>query len=155
MVAEIFSQGPRSAAVSVSTMVNWFSNFTVGLVFPLLNELAIHQYSFLPFVALLIIFLNFIYRRVPETKGKTFEQISLLFRRPDMMVYESIIQQDSIYTPQTKVHNRNASPRFIKSLFHSSVCIQYQKKLFFQSKFLVRRKIKLLCNCCIGVQSRF
>lgn len=37
MVAEIFSQGPRSAAVSVSTMVNWFSNFTVGLVFPLLN----------------------------------------------------------------------------------------------------------------------
>lgn len=99
MVAEIFSQGPRSAAISVSTMVNWFSNFTVGLVFPLLNELAIHQYSFLPFVVLLIIFLNFIYRRVPETKGKTFEQISLLFRRPDMMVYESIIQQDSINTP--------------------------------------------------------
>ncbi|XP_065926202.1 solute carrier family 2, facilitated glucose transporter member 1 isoform X3 [Magallana gigas] len=98
MVAEIFSQGPRSAAISVSTMVNWFSNFTVGLVFPLLNELAIHQYSFLPFVVLLIIFLNFIYRRVPETKGKTFEQISLLFRRPDMMVYESIIQQDSINT---------------------------------------------------------
>lgn len=109
MVAEIFSQGPRSAAVSVSTMVNWFSNFTVGLVFPLLNELLIHQYSFLPFVVLLFIFLIFIYRRVPETKGKTIEQILLLFKRPETMVYERIIQQDSNNMPYTRLENRDSS----------------------------------------------
>ena len=33
-VAELFAQGPRSAAVSVSVLVNWLANFTVGLVFP-------------------------------------------------------------------------------------------------------------------------
>ena len=33
-VAELFAQGPRSAAVSVAVMINWLSNFTVGLVFP-------------------------------------------------------------------------------------------------------------------------
>lgn len=109
MVAEIFSQGPRSAAVSVSTMVNWFSNFTVGLVFPLLNELLIHQYSFLPFVVLLFVFLIFIYRRVPETKGKTIEQILLLFKRPETMVYERIIQQDSNNQSYTRLENRDSS----------------------------------------------
>jgi SP family facilitated glucose transporter-like MFS transporter 1 len=33
-VAELFAQGPRSAAVSVSVLINWLANFTVGLVFP-------------------------------------------------------------------------------------------------------------------------
>ena len=36
-VAELFAQGPRSAAVSVAVAVNWSANFTVGLFFPLLN----------------------------------------------------------------------------------------------------------------------
>ena len=36
-VAELFAQGPRSAAVSVATAVNWSANFCVGLVFPILN----------------------------------------------------------------------------------------------------------------------
>ncbi|XP_056000951.1 uncharacterized protein LOC125664327 [Ostrea edulis] len=108
MVAEIFSQGPRSAAVSVSTMVNWFSNFTVGLVFPLLNELLIHQYSFLPFVVLLVFFWIFIYRRVPETKGKTIEEISLLFRGPNLE-HERIIQKDSNITNYTRLQNGDSA----------------------------------------------
>ncbi|XP_062590446.1 membrane transporter D1-like [Saccostrea cucullata] len=108
MVAEIFSQGPRSAAVSVSTMVNWFSNFTVGLVFPILNELLIHQYSFLPFVVLLFVFLIFIYRRVPETKGKTIEEISLLFIKPEMVEYEKIIQKDDLPN-YTRLQNEDSS----------------------------------------------
>uniref|UniRef100_K1QX46 Solute carrier family 2, facilitated glucose transporter member 1 n=1 Tax=Magallana gigas TaxID=29159 RepID=K1QX46_MAGGI len=116
MVAEIFSQGPRSAAVSVSTMVNWFSNFTVGLVFPLLNELLIHQYSFLPFVVLLFVFLIFIYRRVPETKGKTIEQILLLFKRPETMVYERIIQQDSNNQSYTR-NNVNSTANRTRIIF--------------------------------------
>ncbi|KAK0066151.1 solute carrier family 2 facilitated glucose transporter member 1, partial [Biomphalaria pfeifferi] len=37
MVTEIFAQGPRSAAVSVSLAINWLGNFAVGLVFPILQ----------------------------------------------------------------------------------------------------------------------
>ena len=36
-VAELFSQGPRPAAVSIAVAVNWSANFIVGLVFPILN----------------------------------------------------------------------------------------------------------------------
>lgn len=34
ITAELFSQGPRSAAISIAVLVNWFTNFMVGLVFP-------------------------------------------------------------------------------------------------------------------------
>ena len=34
IVAELFSQGPRSAAVSIATLVNWLCNFTVGIITP-------------------------------------------------------------------------------------------------------------------------
>lgn len=34
IVAELFSQGPRPAAMSVSVFVNWVSNFAVGYAFP-------------------------------------------------------------------------------------------------------------------------
>uniref|UniRef100_A0A2C9KVC9 Major facilitator superfamily (MFS) profile domain-containing protein n=1 Tax=Biomphalaria glabrata TaxID=6526 RepID=A0A2C9KVC9_BIOGL len=37
MVTEMFAQGHRSAAVSVSVVINWLCNFAVGLVFPILQ----------------------------------------------------------------------------------------------------------------------
>ena len=36
-MAELFAQGPRPAAVSIATGVNWSANFTVGLVYPILK----------------------------------------------------------------------------------------------------------------------
>jgi len=81
MVAELFSQGPRSAAVSVSVLVNWFCNFLVGITYPLLEN-AINSYSFLPFVVMLALFFIFTYFYVPETKGKSITEITLLFKDP-------------------------------------------------------------------------
>lgn len=37
ITAELFTQGTRPAAMSVSVLVNWFSNFIVGLTFPLMK----------------------------------------------------------------------------------------------------------------------
>lgn len=34
ITAELFSQGPRPAAMSITVTINWFANFVVGLVFP-------------------------------------------------------------------------------------------------------------------------
>lgn len=36
ITAELFSQGPRPAAISIAVLVNWFTNFLVGLAFPLM-----------------------------------------------------------------------------------------------------------------------
>ena len=36
ITAELFSQGPRPAAMSIAVLVNWFTNFVVGLVFPIM-----------------------------------------------------------------------------------------------------------------------
>ncbi|UYV74406.1 SLC2A4 [Cordylochernes scorpioides] len=80
IMPELFSQGPRPAAISIGVVVNWLANFTVALCYPNMQK-ALKGYSFLPFVVLLVIFILLTYRYLPETKNKTFEEISALFRR--------------------------------------------------------------------------
>ncbi|TKS82194.1 Solute carrier family 2, facilitated glucose transporter member 3 CEF-GT3 [Collichthys lucidus] len=75
IVAELFSQGPRPAAIAVSGFSNWSANFLVGLCFPKLQELT-HPYTFIIFMVFLILFFIFTFLRVPETKGRTFDDIT-------------------------------------------------------------------------------
>ncbi|XP_013868091.1 solute carrier family 2, facilitated glucose transporter member 3 [Austrofundulus limnaeus] len=75
IVAELFSQGPRPAAMAVSGCSNWTANFLVGLGFPKLEELC-GPYVFLIFMVFLIVFFIFTYLKVPETKGRTFDDIA-------------------------------------------------------------------------------
>lgn len=75
IVAELFAQGPRPAAIAVAGCCNWTASFIVGLSFPPLMKLW-GPYVFIIFLILLIFFFVFTYFRVPETKGRTFEDIS-------------------------------------------------------------------------------
>ncbi|XP_051999579.1 solute carrier family 2, facilitated glucose transporter member 3-like isoform X2 [Xyrauchen texanus] len=75
IVAELFAQGPRPAAIAVAGCSNWTANFLVGLLFPLLLKLC-GPYVFIIFFIFLILFFVFTYFRVPETKGRTFEDIA-------------------------------------------------------------------------------
>lgn len=75
IVAELFSQGPRPAAMAVAGCSNWTSNFLVGMLFPYAEKLC-GPYVFLIFLVFLLIFFIFTYFKVPETKGRTFEDIS-------------------------------------------------------------------------------
>ncbi|XP_059363610.1 solute carrier family 2, facilitated glucose transporter member 3-like [Carassius carassius] len=75
IVAELFAQGPRPAAIAVAGCCNWTASFLVGLLFPKLLKLC-EAYVFIIFLILLIIFFVFTYFRVPETKGRTFEDIA-------------------------------------------------------------------------------
>ncbi|XP_059614627.1 glucose transporter type 1 isoform X5 [Phlebotomus argentipes] len=79
ITAELFSQGPRPSAMAIAVLVNWMANFVVGIGFPSLKT-ALENYTFLPFSVFLAIFWIFTYKKVPETKNKTFEEILALFR---------------------------------------------------------------------------
>ncbi|KAK9885926.1 hypothetical protein WA026_013804 [Henosepilachna vigintioctopunctata] len=79
ITAELFSQGPRPAAMSIAVLVNWIANFVVGIGFPSMKD-ALDNYTFLPFSVFLAIFWIFTYKKVPETKNKTFEEILALFK---------------------------------------------------------------------------
>ncbi|CAG9800552.1 unnamed protein product [Chironomus riparius] len=79
ITAELFSQGPRPTAMAIAVLVNWLANFVVGIGFPSLKS-ALENYTFLPFSVFLAIFWIFTYKKVPETKNKTFEEILALFR---------------------------------------------------------------------------
>uniref|UniRef100_A0A8B9HRK5 Solute carrier family 2 member 3 n=1 Tax=Astyanax mexicanus TaxID=7994 RepID=A0A8B9HRK5_ASTMX len=80
IVAELFSQGPRPAAMAVAGFSNWTANFIVGISFPKLEKLC-GPYVFIIFMAFLILFFIFTYFRVPETKGRTFDEIAREFSK--------------------------------------------------------------------------
>ncbi|CAL1575659.1 unnamed protein product [Knipowitschia caucasica] len=80
IVAELFSQGPRPAAIALAGCCNWTCNFIIGMTFRYIQE-ALDCYVFILFAALLLCFTIFTYLRVPETKGKTFEEISAVFHK--------------------------------------------------------------------------
>ncbi|VDO83113.1 unnamed protein product, partial [Haemonchus placei] len=74
-VSEIFASNARGNANSIATMTNWGANVAVGLTFLPINNY-LHQYSFLVFTAFLTFFLFFVIKYVPETKGKSIEEIT-------------------------------------------------------------------------------
>uniref|UniRef100_G3S4I8 Solute carrier family 2 member 14 n=1 Tax=Gorilla gorilla gorilla TaxID=9595 RepID=G3S4I8_GORGO len=78
IVAELFSQGPRPAAMAVAGCSNWTSNFLVGLLFPS-AAYYLGAYVFIIFTGFLITFLAFTFFKVPETRGRTFEDITRAF----------------------------------------------------------------------------
>lgn len=80
ILSEMFGQGARSAAVSVGALVNWLANFIVGLTFIPMSE-ALGDYVFLPYTALLILFFVYTYFKLPETKNKTIEEVTALFKK--------------------------------------------------------------------------
>lgn len=80
ITAELFSQGPRPAAMSIAVLVNWAANMAVGLLFPLMTSVKwMEKIAFLPFTLCLALCWVFTYFKVPETKGRTFEEIAALF----------------------------------------------------------------------------
>ncbi|XP_058517290.1 solute carrier family 2, facilitated glucose transporter member 2 [Ochotona princeps] len=80
IVAEFFSQGPRPAALALAAFSNWACNFLVALCFPYLAEFC-GPYVFFLFSGVVLAFTLFTFFKVPETKGKSFEEIAAEFRK--------------------------------------------------------------------------
>jgi sugar porter (SP) family MFS transporter len=74
MVSEIFPTRIRGAASSLSVMFLWGGNWVVLLVFPTMLD-AFRGGVFYIFAGICAVCLTFMWYFVPETKGKTLEQI--------------------------------------------------------------------------------
>lgn len=80
MVAEFFSQGPRPTALALAAFSNWFCNFIIALCFQYIANFC-GPYVFFLFAGVVLAFTLFTFFKVPETKGKSFEEIAAEFRK--------------------------------------------------------------------------
>ncbi|GHO89117.1 sugar porter family MFS transporter [Dictyobacter formicarum] len=75
MSAEVFPTNVRGAGASVCSFANWLSNFIVSVTFlSLIGALGTAR-TFWLYAVIGVLALIFCWRLVPETKGKTLEQI--------------------------------------------------------------------------------
>ena len=74
--SEIFPTQYRSAGMAIGAMVNWLSNAVVSQIFPMLIGSMGVGWAFLFIDGFLLFALIFVFFLLPETKGKTLEEIS-------------------------------------------------------------------------------
>ncbi|KAF4319289.1 hypothetical protein G195_005207 [Phytophthora kernoviae 00238/432] len=92
VIADIFPDYARATVSSIGVMVAWFANLVVGVGYPYISS-ALDNLAYLPFVVLLAISFVFLFVLLPETSGKTNEEIQDEFR--------AILSKDSAYVEAT------------------------------------------------------
>ena len=75
LISEIFPNRIRGAAVSVAVSALWMACFILTFTFPILNKALGPAATFWTYAGICAVGFVFILLRVPETKGKTLEQI--------------------------------------------------------------------------------
>ena len=75
IIAEIYPLRIRGAAMSVATMANWAANFVVTVSFLTLLSAVGGVGAFFLFGFLTLVALGYFWRRVPETKGRSLQEI--------------------------------------------------------------------------------
>ena len=80
MISEIYPLNIRGKAMSIASLCNWGFNFIVSLTFLLLVNSLGQTGTFWIYAAIGILAWIFVYLRVPETKGRSLEEIEASFR---------------------------------------------------------------------------
>lgn len=76
--AECFRQNERSSAMALAIFTNWLCALFLTLGFPFMRKL-LEGYVFLVFMGVVVAGVSFIFFKVPETKGKSADQIVYKF----------------------------------------------------------------------------
>lgn len=85
VISEIFPNRIRGRAVSIAILTLWGANFVVSQTFPMMNENSWlidkfhHAFPFWVYAAFCIINAIFIFFFIPETKGKSLEEIEKIW----------------------------------------------------------------------------
>jgi len=87
LLSEIFPNSIRGA-LSIAVAAQWIANWVVSLTFPMMNDndwltsKFHHGFSYWIYGVMGILSAVFMWKLVPETKGKTLEQIEGLWKKP-------------------------------------------------------------------------
>jgi MFS transporter, SP family, arabinose:H+ symporter len=81
LIGEIFPNRIRGRAMSVATFANWGTNFTTAFIFPWYVATIGMNAGFFTFAGTCLIATLFFYRYVPETKGKSLEEIEKYWKK--------------------------------------------------------------------------
>lgn len=79
LISEIFPNTIRSQAVAVAVAAQWISNFLVSATFPSLSAWSVCG-TYCIYALMSLASALFVWKWVPETKGKTLEEMSKLWR---------------------------------------------------------------------------
>eukprot|EP00064_Thunnus_orientalis_P011107 superscaffoldBa00001570_g11137 len=79
IAAELFDQPGRPIAMAFTSMLNWGGKFVLALLFPPLLKIC-GAYVYLLFMIVALLAFTFTWIRLPETKGRTFDDIAEEFR---------------------------------------------------------------------------
>jgi SP family galactose:H+ symporter-like MFS transporter len=81
MISEIYPLRVRGTAMSIATVANWGLNLAVALTFLTLVSVLGRPETFWLYAVIGVVAWIFIYRLVPETKGRSLEEIEEHWRR--------------------------------------------------------------------------
>ena len=83
IINEIYPSHMRGRAVAVATAANWFAAWLVSQFFLSLVDLITEAGTFWLFAAFCAVTYVFVRRFVPETKGKSLEEVEVLWSDPE------------------------------------------------------------------------
>ena len=87
MLAEVFPNSVRSSVMSIAVAAQWVSNFLVSWTFPMMNKNQYlvdtfhHGFSYWIYGVMAILAALFIWKMVPETKGKSLEEMEDIWKK--------------------------------------------------------------------------
>lgn len=88
LISEIFPNTIRGGAVAIAVAFQWIANFAVSSTFVPMYNMEIsegdsfgHIFSYALYGTFCVLAALFVWRLVPETKGKTLEDMTMLWRR--------------------------------------------------------------------------
>lgn len=80
LISEIFPNTIRGKAVAIAVAAQWISNFIVSATFPTLEAFSI-TFTYILYGVMSVLSALFVWKMVPETKGKTLEDMTKLWSK--------------------------------------------------------------------------
>lgn len=101
LLSEIFPNRIRSGAMAIAVAVQWLANFTITSTYPsMMNFSGTFTYGF--YALMCILSGIFIWKFIPETKGKTLEQLESFWQKDPSKIVENKKKEFNI--TNKKVH---------------------------------------------------
>lgn len=111
IVAEMFDAKYVATAMSVAVQLNWFSNFLVGLTFPYQSQL-LGSCAFVPNILLLAATNAYVLTCLPETAGRTVEEIMAEVSLPTEEEWREIVVEGAEFPTYNAI---SASPARLRT----------------------------------------